>query len=137
MSAPRKTGDGLEDAHKGRSNRATGEDDASDLGRGHGFGPKSSGPGHDARDSASSARDDAEEADAARDYGRLAASREGRGPETGPGLENEVYPRGSVGKQGYGRRSRAYESTKKPTGQSAGQTQKRDSGEDFDDEEVR
>lgn len=102
------TPDGMEESHKGRSNRATGNDDYSVLGRGHGFGPETSGAGR------GGARGDraAESAPktSKRNYGRLADE---PGKEAGESLVNDAYTRGSMTKEGYGSRSRSMESSKK------------------------
>lgn len=106
--------DGNEDYRRGRSNRRTGYDDTSMLGRGHGFGPEASrGPRRPPR------RD---EGPLNRNYARLAdehqndrwrETRESRGPETSHYLEDDTYARGRVGRSGYGSRSRSMEATRR------------------------
>jgi hypothetical protein len=91
----------MEDVHRGRSNR---------------------------RSQPNRARDDGSPN---RDFGRLASSRDSRGPDTGGPMEREVYPPGSVNRQGYGSRSRSMESRQRPGPQRDTQ------GEDFDDDLVR
>src|SRR3954471_24479098 len=98
---PINTPDGLEDSHKGRSNRATGNDDYSVLGRGHGFGPKNSGRGRDQPVPKQNA-EHREPPD--RNFGRVAADRGDARP-----MEDEAHPRGSVARAGYGSRSRSME----------------------------
>ena len=105
----------MDDVHQGRSNRATGHDDYSNLGRGHGFGPKMSTHGMDVFQGGR-ARENVEH-DPRRDFSRNANSRQ-RGE-----LEQDEYPRGSSAQQGYGSRSRSYESRRRRFF---------DSGDDFD-----
>jgi hypothetical protein len=124
--------DGLEDAYGGRSRRRRGFDDDSMLGRGHPFGPETSGRRRDDMAPRRLVRgDDHDRGLPDRDFGRLANSREGRGMETGEPLEREVYPRGSMSRQGYGSRSRSQESR-----QHRGPDRDR-MGRDFDDDLIR
>jgi hypothetical protein len=100
---------GLAETHRGRSNRATGQDDSSMLGRGHGFGPKTSGAGR-----ARPRRDETPEVKMpTRNYGRLAESLSSGKPGERT-MESERYTRGSMVKGGYGDRSRSMETTRKP-----------------------
>jgi hypothetical protein len=101
--------DGNEDHRRGRSNRKTGFDDNSMLGRGHGFGPESSRGLRRPRR--------ADEGPLNRNYARVADerdNRESRGPETSRYLEDDAYTRGSV-PQGFGSRSRSMEATRRRT----------------------
>jgi hypothetical protein len=104
------TDDGLEDSHKGRSNRVSGRDDHSMLGRGHGFGPHTSGRGRDNRTPPDGQGPDVEPRP--RNYGRIANTRPG---DDGPLMQNESYPPGSMTHAGYGRRSRSMESSTRPS----------------------
>src|SRR5688572_12694871 len=116
--------DGHEDYRRGRSNRKTGADDTSMLGRGHGFGPESS------RGLRRPRRRDEE---LNRNYARVAdertgSSRESRGPETSRYLEEDVYTRGSSGHDGFGSRSRSMEATRRPRSRAR---------DEFDDDLIR
>jgi hypothetical protein len=120
----RRNIDGNEDHRRGRSNRRTGFDDNSMLGRGHGFGPEASRgirrPERRADDPLN------------RNYGRVADermgySRESRGPETSHYLEEDIYTRGSV-TSGFGSRSRSMEATRRPRSRAR---------DEFDDDLVR
>ncbi|MGE4063486.1 MAG: hypothetical protein AB7E79_08965 [Rhodospirillaceae bacterium] len=119
----RRNIDGNEERTRGRSNRKTGYDDNSMLGRGHGFGPETSrGMRRPRRD----------EEMPNRNYGRIAdergSARESRGPETSHYLEDDTYTRGSMSHQGYGSRSRSMEATRGPRSRAR---------DEFDDDLVR
>lgn len=100
--------DGLDEAHAPRSNRRTGRDDRSMLGRGHGFGPHSSGRGRDNRAGLDVIPG---EDPPPRNYGRVAGSAPGR-----PMLEEDRYPYGSVKNEGYGSRGRGREGRRRAPG---------------------
>src|SRR5438105_5030947 len=101
--------DGFDEARAPRANRKRGADDRSMLGRGHGFGPHSSGRGRDMRTDAAD-RDQPDQG-LERNYARVANQPGAGAPRT---LEEEQYPRGSMKNAGYGRRSRSMESRKRP-----------------------
>lgn len=102
--------DGFDEPHAPRSNRARGQDDRSVLGRGHGFGPRSSGPGRGRRDDMRFAGDRPDENPrAARDYGRIASHPGRRGA-----LRDDDYDFGSTAHEGYGSRSRSFEGRRRP-----------------------
>ena len=98
---------GLAETPRGRSTRATGSDDNSMVGRGHGYGPKTSGAGR-----GKTVKPAQKKIETSRNYARLAEGLATKGRH----MEEATYAPGSMLATGYGSRGRSMETTKKPKG---------------------